>query len=593
MPSGLLFPEAPAPSASPQVDAIAGAATPRPETIAESEPNDSATQAQPIGLQAMVRGQLWAGAGQQDRDWYRLPAIPPGHAMTLDLRESPSCAVLELLDDAGVRVSRKAGAWRATRPVLPAQTAGQGVSLVRVTCKGKPLTEAGDSAYVLLATTRPLGPSDEWERNDTAGADAQVLALDAPLAGTLAPIADIDRFALPGGAAEGTRWVLTAVGLPDVAMELAVRDPLSGDVLLQRRASQGGGLLVAGLDPTLLRAKDGRMALVELSAEHGQAPDADYALTLRLQKVEGCARADGCPEAQPDDREPNDTLELAQRWSMSDPSRSASWRGWLDGELDEDWLAPERPLSATLVQLTLTAPPEVPLAMEWWEGAVLQAKLEVDAGTSAGWAAVPCSQQTRWKVRSRKGNVGGAYRLEVATVNAALFETEALAGRGRPAAAASAPLLAIAAGELGCDEGGFGRRGVLLEASDRDSFVWSHQGPAWTGELRCAGDGRAGLRCVLRDASERVVAELLPPARGEATPAPLRLEAGTYHLEVSATAPRSSLEPYLVALASDADLAAVLPVAATPSAEPVPGTPAAAPRPAAAPSGRPPAASAP
>lgn len=591
LPPSVLFPDASAASAGgdqPPSGAESGGAT-RAEPITEAEPNDSATQAQPLTSQAVVRGQLWAAGGQQDRDWYRLPAVPPGHAISLDLRQAPGCAVLELLDDTGVRVSRKAIGWRSTRPVLPMQAGGQGVSLVRITCKGKPLTEAVDGAYILLVSSRALGPLDEWERNDSAGTDAQVLTLDAAVSATLAPVGDIDRFALPSDPNPETRWMLTAAGLPDVALDLLVRDPLTGASLLKRRAMAGEALLVAGLDPALLRGKDGRMALVEVSAAHGQAPDADYALTLRRQTVPGCTRADGCPEQQLDEREPNDTEARAQVWTPVDPTRPAVWQGHIDDDLDEDWLAPARPDSASLVQLGVTAPAEAGLQVEWWQGATLLARLELEAATTASWAAMPCTPQTRWKIRAAKGGGGGAYRLEVTPVDAALFESEfTTGGRPRPAnGSAAAPLAAIAAGEWGCEEGGFGRRGVLHETADRDVYSWQHSGEAWTGELRCESDGKPGLRCVLRDATDRILADLAPPVRGEAPATPLRLEPGAYRIEMSANPPRPSATPYLVTLASDADLAALLPAAATPS---VPAAPVPAPGAGPAAPGRPPAA---
>ena len=124
----------------------------------------------------------------------------------------------------------------------------------------------------------------------------------------------------------------------------------------------------------------------------------------------------------------------------------------------------------------------------------------------------------------------------------------------------------VPGGALDCKEGGWARRGVLHDASDRDRFVLDvPTGSEWTGEVRCQGDGKPGLLCTLTGPEGAELATLRPPAQAEATPVPLRLLPGRYTIELAATPGRASQTPYLVVLATDADLAALLPAAVTPT----------------------------
>jgi hypothetical protein len=529
LPTEALFPDI---TAGPMVAVEPG---PRTETIAEVEPNDSALQAQPLSALSLLVGSLAATAVEgaktpRDSDWFRLPATAPGHAVTLDLRKAPACAVLELLDDSGKRVWRKATPWKGTRAVLPLQVAGSGASLVRVTCSGKVVPQLPDAAYELLVVTRALTPSDEWEPNDTVGVTAQPLVVGQPLQATAAPLGDIDRFALPVDSPAGTLWTLATAAVPDVVLRLDLLDPLSGQPVLTRKSAKGEGLLLAGLSPERLRGAAGAPVLVQVTAADGQNPDIAYALSLQSLNVPGCPDLAACAGRVPEDREPNDQPDRAQELPQLVQDKPVRWRGWLDAAGDVDYLSVTMPLldppqtavdQPLVVAMALTAPADSAVGIDWLQGDRVVRSLEARAGTTVRWPGLAVAAGTYFRVRTLDGKRGssGLYGLELTRLDGSFFEVESTAPNGRAskdsAGREGGPLAEVPGGALDCKEGGWARRGVLHDAADRDRFVLDvPAGSDWTGRDPLSGRRQARAVVYLDRGRGYGVGHVAAPCRG-------------------------------------------------------------------------------
>ncbi len=572
-----LFPDAVV--AAPQAIDSAKGTVVRAETVAETEPNDSPTQAQPLPASALVGGQLQAsadrpdaaaagrrpkakGGGLLDEDWYRLPAIPAQHLAHIELREGPACSDLELYDDSGRNLLRRAARSKTARPVLPALGPAAHASLVRVVCKGK---EGG--SYTLALFTRPQLPGEEVEPNDDASLQASPWPIGAPMQGTLAPLQDVDTFILDGqGRDPAELQSLSVTGVPDVEWTLALLDPQTRQPLLQRRGSKGEGCIVPNLDLARLPPR----TLLQLRATSGQAADAPYALGIQPLLPPGCTRQADCRDRLPSEREPNDSAAFAQPLALG-PEGGGLVAGVIDSADDTDqFLLQGTPNQ--VASLRLEAPPSLAVRLQVngasWVAAAGQRVVVAGVQVAADGRLVVAVTAERPRTWSRHE----AYRLAFAVVDGTAWEQER-ADEAQPAqlwtaagAMQAVEARGVAGGVAGGELGGWLRRGVLATADDTDTFgldLRAETAPVGL-ELSCAGDGAAGLQCEILDFQGRPLLQLAAPVEGEQR-TPLALPPGAYRVAVRAVTGRPSLRPYAVAL-SRAPAHAGLPLAATPAA---------------------------
>ncbi len=554
----------------------------RAETITEVEPNDSADRAQPVSANAVVRASL-AGATDGpaepdpkkkgkasksapllDQDWYRLPALQPGQIAQIELRDSPACAELELLDDAGRTTLRRAKAIKATRPVLPSIGPAARASLVRVSCKGR---EGG--SYTLAVFTRAAAPGEEVEPNDTPVPELQVLRVGQTVQGTLAPAADVDLFVLdPTGAQPGDALVLSATGLADVDWELRLLDPQTKQTLLVRKPQRGTPLAIPNLDPARLAPG----TLLQLKAVAGQAPDNPYVLAFQPLLPPGCLRQAECRDQLPGEREPNDLPDrpFALSFSATAPTQFA---GVIGGPGDVDWL--QLVASAgQVVSVKIEAPASLGIQVQLGD-APRSPVVAVPAGKSTVVPGLaPPGGRLLLRVAAESDTASApseAYRLTVHQFDGAGWEDE----RGDEAAlgqiwTSTGQLVASAVGTVGLERGGWQRLGALFPQGDRDTFGLDLRAKAATTGLdfRCEGDGVPGLACTLQDMQGRELMVLSPSETGIAR-SPVALAPGAYRVAIRGAGDRPSLRPYRVQL-EQAPEAAGLPVLGAAEAAPTP-----------------------
>lgn len=582
----VLFPDAGATAAAAPASAQGGIV--RAESVTEAEPNDGPAEAQAISGNAVVAGSLARaadvkpaepakkskgkskGAQLLDADWFRLPAAPVGQITTVDLRSGPPCAELELYDDTGKLLLKRARWWRQVRPVLSSIGPEARASLVRVSCTAKAADANAGGPYQLAVWTRPARPDEEVEPNDKVGPIAQVLGMTTTLQGTLAPLDDVDTYSLNlTGAAAGEALILSVAGVPDVEMEVQLLDPVTQQVLLTRRPGKGASVVVPNLDPR----KTGDHPIALLRAISGTSPDTNYALSIHTYLPAGCVRQAECAQLLPIEREPDDTRVQAL---VLQPGTTTT--GVLDGPGDVDWYelpARVEGLPPGVAQVRLQGPPGLALGLQVGEGekaVLLQAAAGQPVllpGTLLG------SQPVALQVRATGpgANPNQAYRLEFQVNETPDFEVESGDETHQTALLTPPHALLAFATDAGHAHPGWQRHGTLLPAGDKDAYwldLRGRTGP--TGVLlSCTGDGAPGLQCALQDAKGNEVAKVRPGALAEAQ-VPAGLMPGVYRLVVTAESPRVSQQPYAVALL-EAPEALALAAPVTPTALPQPATP--------------------
>ena len=579
-----LFPDA-ASAALQVVDSAKGSVA-RSEPIAEVEPNDGPELAQALLANALVTGSLERAAPAEgvlaeapsaklkkkakqpkllplvDEDWYRLPALAANQVVQLELRDAPACAELELRDDAGKSVLRKAKSTKGIRAALPSVGAAAGGSLVRVSCRG---VEGGP--YTLAAFTREPSPGEEIEPNDTPRVDLLQVRLDSPAQGTLAPLQDNDLWVLDlQGAPSGDALVLSATGVPDVDIELQLIDRATKEVLLTRRPGKGQPILVPNLDPARLPAG----TLLQLRAVSGQSVDSAYALAVQTYLPPGCARQAECRDRLPSEREPNDSPGKAQGLAI-DPAAANQFAGLLDTPGDIDWLSVE--LGPDLaVQAQLDAPTGMALRLVLGQGPAAPYLTAAPGKPARLGGAVAVDGRLLLGVQADKEGMFArteAYRLTLKLTQAAAWERESGDEREAPTLWNREGGLQLVEAEPGLAEGGWQRRGVLMPAGDRDAFGLDLRGqPTALGvELQCFSDGEPGFSCAITDLRGQILARVAAPTQGQPARLPLALAPGAYKVLVEADRPRASLQPYRVVVRR-AQEAAGLPVAGSPTAAP-------------------------
>lgn len=585
-----LFPDAG--TTAPVAVASAQGSVVRAEQLTETEPNDSADRAMSVSSLAVVAATLQSasvepaaapaklstkGKGTKaaapklvvvDQDWYRLPAVGPGLVMQIELRSAPPCAELELYDDSGTKLLRKARTVRGVRPVMPNMGMAAGASLARVVCRAE-AAKAGATddkptpggPYEFAVFARPAKPDEEVEPNDVPGPHVATLKLGVPLQATMAPEGDIDLFTLDAtGTEPGMAVVLNVTGAPEVDWELVLTDIATGKPWLRRLPARGQGVLIPNLDLGQLTAG----AVLQIRAIKGQAPDSPYAVSLQPYLPPGCSRQADCPDQIPKEREPNDFAE--HPWPVAWTAAPMLLSGLLSGARDVDQIAVSI-AAGSVAAATVFAPSSVALSVSVGGAA----PLTISAGGQLVVPGLPGSAQPLLvTVRAAKeGDAAAseAWRLELHPELAVAWEHED--GDETAQAKLWGPLAALIAvvGDASFTHGGWQRRGVLWPADDRDAFGLDlrHAVGATGLELQCAGDGAPGLFCAVQDVQGH---DLVRISAGVATAEPTRIALavlpGALRVVVEARPPRPSLHAYAVRLRI-APEAANLPTAATSS----------------------------
>ena len=574
--SAQLFPDA---GAAPTAGAAeAPTALARAENVAEVEPNDSAAEAQPIAANAIVEGALVKGAGAKpaaakgrakgsvviDEDWYRLPAVQPGQLAQIDLRSAPPCAELELYDDTGHTLVRRAKPWKAVRPVLPSIGAEAHASLVRVVCRAKAGAEAealAGGAYRLAVWSRAVLPSEEVEPNDKVAAATQVIALGSTLQATLAPLEDTDAFVLDlktAGAGECLQVSVAAV--PDVEMEVALYDPVTLQAVLKRQPGRGQGALIPNLDVRRV----GDHPIVSIRAVSGNQPDAAYVVGVQTYLPAGCLHQIDCPNLMPTEREPND--EPAHAMPVV-PGVAVT--GFLDAPGDIDWLGIQGKPGQVAV-LRLSGPAAWKVALTVQGGAELSAAAAGQPLLAGGLVLGAAGLVVGVHGQKDASSLTEPWRLDIALYDFNDYETST----SQPGVQADpwSPAHALVRRPLSADfaQGGWSRHGMLGAPREVDAYgldLRARTAPIGL-SIDCGGDGALGLTCTVlaEDGRELLV---VPADLNGATPGhrSALLVPGRYRIVVQAPAGRASAQPYAIVLREQADVQG-LPLGATPVDDP-------------------------
>lgn len=581
-----MFPDAgslvPVPTAS-----AAGTLT-RAELVVEHEPNDRPEEAQAVSGNALITGDLAApapadsaakskkskGKEPSDSDWFRLPATPPGQLLTVDLREGPPGAVLELYDDTGRTQIARARTVGGVRPVLPALGQDSRASLVRVTVDTAAKGEGRSGPYKLATYSRPAKPDEEQEPNATVKATTLVVGGAAPggagplrtMQGTLAPEGDVDMFLLdPTDADKSAVWVLDVTAVPGVAFELQLLDPASLSPILVRRGAKDQGITV----PNLGVGRLPRRPVVVLKALAGQAPDQPYVLSLTPLLPAGCSHQADCLDRLPQELEPNETREQAQPL----PAQGAVV-GFLDAPGDVDTLElSAKP--ADVLRWVLTPPPDTLVRVVVGDGAdaVTVSATEVNQPLVVAAVAVPTGRLTvvlSVLAQGKKPATPSArvpWKLESAVLSVTQFEVESGDESHQTGLWSPDHAMTPVAADAQFAQGSWQRTGALWPAGDVDGFGLDlRQRSGVVGvELLCAGDGLPGLTCTVLDNRGTEQVHLAAGTAERPGQAPMGLLPGQYRVVVAADKARASAQPYRVVLREAPEMA-ILPVSISPTA---------------------------
>lgn len=572
--SAQLFPDTS--SAPAAVAAAAPTALARAENVAEVEPNDSAAEAQPIAANAIVEGSLVKGAAAKpapgkgrakgnvviDEDWYRLPAVQPGQLAQIDLRSAPPCAELELYDDTGHTLVRRARPWKAVRPVLPAIGAEAHASLVRVVCRAKAGTEAeAGGAYRVAVWSRAILPGEEVEPNDKVAAVTQIIALGATLQATLAPLDDTDAFGLDlKTAAAGECLQVSVAAVPDVEMEVALYDPVTLQPVLKRQPGRGQGVLVPNLDVRRV----GDHPVVSVRAVSGNQPDAAYVVGVQTFLPAGCLHQIDCPNLIPTEREPND--EPAHAMPVV-PGIAVS--GFLDTPGDVDWLGIQGKAGQIAV-LRLVGPAAWKVALTVQGGAELSAAAPGQPLLAGGLALGAAGLVVGVHAQKDASSLTEPWRLDVQLYDFNDYEAPLTQPGVQIDPWSPAHVLVRRPVSAEFAQGGWSRHGMLGAPREVDAYgldLRTRTAPIGVA-IDCGGDGALGLTCAVlaEDGRELLV---VPADLNGATPGhrTALLVPGRYRIVVQAPPGRASVLPYGIVLREQADVQG-LPLGATPVEDP-------------------------
>jgi hypothetical protein len=194
----------------------------------ESEPNNSAAQANWIASDRTVRGHIGKriSAEESDRDFYQFNVADGTHLLRVELTGIPTMDLkLELFDSLGRRIAETDSGGVGEAELLPNVRLEPGdyyLAVREVWVGGRPATEDETNWYTLRASWHPLGSNEESEPDD-APSQAVPVTPDQPLRGYLGRAGDVDYFQ-PRGAGGGTLSGLVS-GVDGVDTRVVVLPP--------------------------------------------------------------------------------------------------------------------------------------------------------------------------------------------------------------------------------------------------------------------------------------------------------------------------------------------------------------------------------
>jgi hypothetical protein len=216
----------------------------------EQEPNNTATQANRIGLGKTVRGQIGRkqNAEESDRDFYKFTVGRGPHVLHVDLTGIPNIDLrLEVFDPQGKKIAEAEDlgpGQSETVPDVRLDGAGEYYVTVReLWVAGRLATENEVDWYTLKAEWEPLTENQGAEPNDTPD-HAVPMPLDHPIRAYAGRANDVDYYYLRG--AGGGTLSGSVSGIDGVALRVVVLPPGStagppGPLPPGARVFAGGG----------------------------------------------------------------------------------------------------------------------------------------------------------------------------------------------------------------------------------------------------------------------------------------------------------------------------------------------------------------
>ncbi len=199
----------------------------------ESEPNNSAAQANWIASEKTIRGHIGERmtAEQSDIDFYQFNAGPGTDVLRVELTGIPTMDLkLELFDHSGHKMVESDGGATGDGELLPNVRLEPGdyyVAVREVWVGGRAATEDLTNWYTLTATWQPLGPNLESEPDDSPS-QALPMTLDQPMRGYLGRSGDVDYFYLRGEGGGTLSGTLSAVEGVDARVVILPPGSLTG-----------------------------------------------------------------------------------------------------------------------------------------------------------------------------------------------------------------------------------------------------------------------------------------------------------------------------------------------------------------------------
>jgi serine/threonine-protein kinase len=182
----------------------------------ESEPNNSAAQANLIASERTVRGHIGTriSVEESDRDFFHFHVKRGTHVLRTELTGIPSMDLkLEIFDALGRRIAETDSGGLGEGEVIPNTRLDPGdyyLAVREVWVAGRPAMEDLTSWYTLTGSWHPLEANQESEPDDSP-AQAVPLSVDQPMRGYLGRAGDVDYYYLRGEGGGTLSGYLSAV----------------------------------------------------------------------------------------------------------------------------------------------------------------------------------------------------------------------------------------------------------------------------------------------------------------------------------------------------------------------------------------------
>ncbi|MEO8706944.1 MAG: hypothetical protein ABI867_43355 [Kofleriaceae bacterium] len=368
----------------------------------EIEPNDNDDVAMPLPLAGTIHGRI---DPESDADYYRIEVATAG-ALAIEVSAVDNTDLtLEVKDPTGTTIAKSDRGAAKTKEGVPnvGVQPGRYIAIVRtkkIPVKGKapkkPATPPPALPYDITAQVAPVASHAEREPDDDRGT-ANDLIVGDPMSGYIGWTGDTDVWKLSIETLSAKNVIDIEIGsVEGVAFGLEIADGV-GQVLAQRKAPRGAGLVVRGLLPVVAAGSPPFHYLtIKGTPSNHESP---YSLRVTARNPE--------PDAEV---EPNDTLEKP----MAIPSDRTVVNGqWTPGDIDCFAVAPD--VAARTLDVTVDVPPEADLSVELVVDGKVAAKSDVKGKGAAEKVSAPVPSNGRAVVRVRGADSGaeGAYEIKV------------------------------------------------------------------------------------------------------------------------------------------------------------------------------------